>query len=202
MLTLNLGCGINRKRLYDKEFEGVVFHIDKNPDIGADIVWDLNRGLPWSSSPDARFAQDSGVPFDNNVDEVHAYHLIEHIGEMGKTEVWFGFWRDCWRALRSGGLMFIVAPYYLHENAIGDPTHTRLICRQTFHFLDRSSYLVKPGGVSSAISQLDIDFDFVTKEIKTQSEGENTIPHTIMAVLEARKTPEGGLVNTKQEAAK
>ena len=197
MLILNLGCGINRRRLYQEPFPVGTLHLDHNPDVKPDLVWDLNNGIP-----DGHTAYDGPedvtgrwVPFKNNVDEIHAYHLIEHIGEMGKTDIWFRFWKSCWEALKPGGLMFAIAPYYLHESAVGDPTHTRLICKQTFHFLNRDSYKVKEGENGCAMSKLSIDFDLPRLDIRLQrSHEEDEFPSTIIAVLQARKTKDGGLV--------
>lgn len=203
MLILNLGCGVNRRRLYESPFEPGTIHVDKNPDVGPDLVRDLNEGLPMGMDRNGKW-----VDFWNSVDEIHAYHLVEHIGVMGDTTVWFRFWRSCWNSLKPGGKMYVIAPYYLHEDAVGDPTHTRLIGRQTFVFLDRASYLKKDGEPGCAQSKIDIDFDLPADGFKwVVSQIGDPVPCGIKITLSARKTQDGGLVpieelqNQRMEAA-
>ena len=128
---LNLGCGINRLTATGEPFPDGTIHIDKNEAVKPDITHDLNEGLP--CGPEL-------YPlWENHFDEIHAYHLIEHIGKMGDTKEWFRFWRDCWIALKPYGRFYLIAPHWLNEDSIGDPTHTRQICRQTFVFLKTES---------------------------------------------------------------
>ena len=188
MRVLNLGCGINRRRLYKEPFPDGTVHLDMNPDVEPDLLWDVNNGLPlmdWHPR---------GGLMANTFDEVHAYHLIEHVGAMGDTKVWFAFWRDCWRLLRPGGTMYVIAPYYLHEDAVGDPTHVRLIAPQTFHFLNRAAYLRKDGEPGCAMTKLDIDFDFCMSNMRFMIRKGETIPCGMQVDLLARKTADGGLV--------
>lgn len=186
MLVLNLGCGVNRKRLYTEPFREDTVHIDHNPEVKPDVVCDLNFGLP--------------PTWWNQADEIHAYHLIEHIGVMGDTTVWFRFWRSCWQAMKPGGLMYVIAPWYQHEDAIGDPTHTRLICKQTFHFLSRLAYTVKAGETGSAMSKLAIDFDLRVVEHKMINKPGEFVPCSLVTVLQAVKTTQGDLVPMDQRA--
>ncbi len=194
MLVLNLGCGLNRKRLYEEPFPEGTVHVDHNAAVRPDVVHDLNHGLP---------AQAYGRWW-NQVDEIHAYHLIEHIGVMGDTKAWFEFWKGCWAALKPGGMMFTIAPWFQHEDAVGDPTHSRLICKQTFHFLSRKAYLVKDGERGSAMSKLAIDFDFEVLEHRLVNKPGEFTPCALVTALRAVKTKDGGLVplETEMEAAK
>jgi hypothetical protein len=192
MLILNLGCGINRRRLYQEPFPEGTVHIDRSDAVGPDIVWDLNLGLPMGA------LSERGVR-PGQVDEIHAYHLIEHIGVMGDTRVWFQFWRDCWTALKPGGLVYVIAPWFQHEDAVGDPTHTRLICKQTYHFLDRRAYLRKEGELGCAMSKLAIDFDFRVLEHKFVNKAGELVPCSLATVLQAVKTERGELVPLETE---
>jgi hypothetical protein len=194
MLVLNLGCGVNRRRLYSEPFPEGTLHVDRNSEVGPDIVADLNFGVP-----PGRTVGEAFQDFWNKVDEIHAYHVVEHLGTMGDTKVWFDFWRSCWQVLKPGGLMYVVAPHFQHEDAIGDPTHTRLICRQTFHFFDRRAYLQKDGERGCAMSKLPIDFDFQVLETKYgYKDGENR-PNTIAVVLVAVKDENGALLPLETE---
>lgn len=175
-MILNLGCGINRTRYDGKPLPKGTINVDKNPAVSPDHLLDLNDGFDFGESV---------------ADEIHAYHIIEHIGKMGEPDTWFRFWRDCWRTLKRDGKMYVVAPHWLHMDSIGDPTHTRLICRQTFTFLDRESYIVEPGGEGSSMTQFGIDFDMAITNIE---EAPREAPRGIFAQLRARKTVDGGLV--------
>jgi hypothetical protein len=202
MIVLNLGCGINRTKFDGNPFPDGTIHIDHNAEVGATIVAELEHGIPegytvYDGDADMEGKFHSLV---NCVDEIHAYHLIEHIGRMGETEVWFDFWRSCWKALKPGGMMYVVAPYYLHECAIGDPTHTRLIAPQTFHFLNRDSYKVGAEDKGSSMSKLSINFDLPLVGLKLfKSKEEDMFPSVILAGLMARKTQDGQLVEAESK---
>lgn len=193
MLILNLGCGVNRRRLYSEPFPAGTVHVDMNQAVEPDIVWDLNLGLPLGS-----LAQRGIAP--GQVDEIHAYHLVEHIGQMGDTRVWFQFWRDCWTALKPGGLMYVITPWWQHEDAIGDPTHTRLVSKQTFHFLGRKAYQRQEGERGCATSRYLIDFDFQVLEHKFAQKPGEFVPCTLATVLQAIKTEGGELVPLETES--
>lgn len=181
MKILNLGCGISRLQYDGTVFPEGTVHVDRNTAVNPDVLWDCDAGLPHSVE-------------ENSIDEIHAYHLIEHVGTLGDTTVWFNFWRSCWKALKPLGIMWVVAPFYLHEDAWGDPTHVRPICKQTFLFLNRKAYDKKPGTPGSAMSQLGIDFDLPVEDLKLQVIPGESIPCSLLVKLSARKTADGGLV--------
>ena len=78
-MELLVGAGSNRERRISvngrNEWADLVT-IDYNKDHKPNIVWDLNqRPLPFD---------------DNQVDEIHAYEVLEHLGNgQGDWQSWF-----------------------------------------------------------------------------------------------------------------
>lgn len=128
-MDLLLGCGGNRERKI--QWDGrAVWHdlttIDMNPAHKPDFVFDLTEGaLPLA---------------DGVADEIHAYDVLEHLGQQGDWRIWFRQWSDYWRVLKPGGVFCGVSPAPHSPWAWGDPGHTRLITREAFVFLHQPSY--------------------------------------------------------------
>jgi SAM-dependent methyltransferase len=92
---LNLGCG--RKHLED------AVNLDITADTGPQVVHDLNCA-PW--------------PFpDNRFNEVFAYDVIEHLGDVPQTMM------EIWRCTAPGAVVHITVPHFSCMNAFRDPTH-------------------------------------------------------------------------------
>jgi hypothetical protein len=109
VLKLDLACGQNKK----PGFVGV--------DIGgdADVKWNLTR-YPW--------------PFDSDsVQEINCSHYFEHM--TGEQQM--KFMDECWRIMKTGAKMFIVAPYYTSMRAVQDPTHKSFICEASFVYYNK-----------------------------------------------------------------
>jgi predicted SAM-dependent methyltransferase len=63
--------------------------IDHDPNCGADIFHDLTK-LPY--------------PFeDNTFEEIHAYEVLEHLGQQGDYETFFKQLEEFHRILKPGG---------------------------------------------------------------------------------------------------
>ena len=133
-----LGCGASRRKLLgqpmDTEFHNLTT-LDWNPAMGPDVVWDLEK-LPW--------------PFeDNSFDEVHAYHVIEHVtGRQGDIEPFFAFFTEVVRVLKPGGHLFAAVPRWDTEWAWGDPSHKRVFAPHTLGYLNQNEYKVQVGVTS------------------------------------------------------
>ena len=83
MPELLLGCGFSRvKKLAHPdrpEWDGLVT-LDMNPAHKPDVVFDLN---------------DWPLPFDGDTfDEVHAYDVMEHLGQQGDWKFFFRQWAN------------------------------------------------------------------------------------------------------------
>ena len=67
-----------------------------NPDVLFDLT-DLHAG--------------GELPFeDGEFDEIHAYQVLEHVGRQGDWRGFFKEFKEYWRVLKSGGLMYISVP--------------------------------------------------------------------------------------------
>ncbi len=109
-LKLDLACGDNKKQ----GFIGV--DISNIP--GVDVVADLEQ-YPW--------------PFeDNSVEAINVSHYIEHTNDLIK------FIDECYRIMKVGAKMEIVAPYYSSIRAWADPTHKRAISELTPFYYNKA----------------------------------------------------------------
>lgn len=100
--------------------------LDFNSTCNPDVVWDLNN-LP--------------LPFqDNEFDEVHAYHTLEHFGAQGDWRAFLSFFSEIWRILKPGGYFAGITPSAESVWAWADPGHTRLIMLESLVFLKQPEY--------------------------------------------------------------
>jgi SAM-dependent methyltransferase len=108
-LKYDLACGQNKQ----PDHTGV--DIAGND---ADIYFDLTT-FPWT------FAE------DNSADEIFVSHYVEHTPDLMK------FMDECWRILKPGGKMTVIAPYYNSIRCWQDPTHLRAISEATFLYFNK-----------------------------------------------------------------
>ena len=91
---LLIGCGSdhNRKIPYlTDEWEGELVTLDINQYHKPDVLWDLCQ-FPY--------------PFeDNTFDEIHAYEVLEHIGQQGDYKMFFDQFSEFWRILKPNGVI-------------------------------------------------------------------------------------------------
>jgi len=127
-MELLLGCGSSRvKKLHQQgrpDWDGLVT-LDLEARHNPDIVHDLNNPLPFP---------------DNSVDEIHAYEVLEHCGSQGDYKFFFGQFSDFWRVLKNGGVILGTVPLPTSPWAWGDPSHTRVIPKDSFIFLCQPEY--------------------------------------------------------------
>ena len=125
---LLIGCGVSRKKMIwigedHKTFGEGLITLDINPDRNPDVVWDLEN-LP--------------LPFDDNMfDEVHAYHVLEHLGSQGDYKQFFGLFSEIWRIMRPGGFFMCAVPNSQSQWAFGDPSHKKIVHPYQFGFLNQ-----------------------------------------------------------------
>lgn len=129
-MQILLGAGSSRdKRLaVGGHHDWVALHtVDFNADHQPDTVHDLNV-FPY--------------PFGDNVaDEIHAYEVVEHLGQQGDYLSFFRFWSEIWRILEPDGVFIGTSPLWSSPWAWGDPGHTRIISRECLTFLNQPSYI-------------------------------------------------------------
>jgi SAM-dependent methyltransferase len=87
--------------------------------------------------PDWDADKDSIPLEDNSVDQIHAYHFLEHIKDPVKMLLEFQ------RVLKSGGFVNIVVPYYTSQMAAHDLDHKHVFCEETWRVLFGNPYYNK-----------------------------------------------------------
>ncbi len=128
---LLIGCGDSGrwiKELVATKYRGWQnpITLDINPDHKPDVVWDLNN-LP--------------LPFeDNSFDEIHAYEVLEHCGRQGDYKFFFAQFSDFWRVMKDGAVFCATVPMWNSRWAWGDPSHTRVIIKETLLALSQREY--------------------------------------------------------------
>ncbi len=138
MAELLIGCGNGREKHVRwreggdypapllKEWVSLTT-LDIDPNCGADIEHDLNR-LP--------------LPFkgEDIFDEIHAYSVLEHVGQQGDWRFFFAQFSEFWRILKPNGLLCGCVPNIASPWLWGDPGHTRALPPQAFTYLNQPSY--------------------------------------------------------------
>jgi SAM-dependent methyltransferase len=130
MMELLVGAGASRekkvKRPGDKGDWTNLVTLDMYENHGVDVVHDLRvRPLPFP---------------DDTFNEIHAYDVLEHLGQQGDFVSFFAEWSEWWRILKPGGHMFAISPHWSSPWAWGDPGHTRVYGPECISFLDQTEY--------------------------------------------------------------
>lgn len=127
---LLVGCGISRKKKLVVEGTPAEFQnlttLDISPNVGADVVWDLNI-LPYPLETE-------------QFDEIHAYEVLEHFGKQGDYKGFFDQMSEFHRILKPNGYFIGTVPRWDNMWAWGDPGHTRIINEGTLTFLYQEAY--------------------------------------------------------------
>lgn len=147
MTELLIGCGARKSKLLNltgKPNWTNRVTLDINPDHSPDILHDLND-IPWPMG-------------ENTCDEIHAYEVIEHLGQQGDWKSYFSMWSEIWRIMKGGAIFFGTCPLWKSKWAWGEPGHTRVISLETLSFLDQTEY-TKQIGVTPMT-----DYRFIYKE--------------------------------------
>jgi len=76
-------------------------------------------------------------------DEIHAYEVLEHLGQQGDAHALLAQFSELWRLLKPNGYLCATVPSRFSEGLWGDPSHRRAIVPLTLVFLDQDQYKVQ-----------------------------------------------------------
>lgn len=124
------GCGNSREKRIKVKDTPVEWRnlttLDWDPDCGPDVIWNLNV-FPY--------------PFDDNTfNECHIYNALEHTGRQGDFVFFFAQFYELWRILKPDGLLMAMVPMWDSHWSWGDPSHTRVIPKESLVFLNQKEY--------------------------------------------------------------
>jgi hypothetical protein len=134
-MELLIGCGSRREKVIHPEGR-TEWHdlvtLDMNGGHKPDMVWDLNK---------------QPLPLDDEtIDEIHAYEVLEHLGNgVGDYRSWFDEWTEWWRLLKPGGFVCGTSPSIKSPWLFGDPSHRRVVSPQSLTFLNQPEYTKQVG---------------------------------------------------------
>ena len=134
-MELLLGCGSQRDRRINipgrPPYWTSLVTLDFNADHKPDVVHDLEV-LPY--------------PFaDDTFDEIHAYEVLEHLGQQGDWRSFFAQFSELWRILKSDGHLAATCQSWRSMWAWGDPSHRRVLCSGSLVFLSQAEYAKQVG---------------------------------------------------------
>src|ERR1700760_2663386 len=168
---LLIGCGRSRqKRVAVPGSAGPakwrdLTTLDINPYVGADLQCDLNGSTPWVVFP-ARDRLIQGLS-DSHAgiqtrstdyeqighrlltdywDEIHAYEVLEHLGQLGDAHSFLAHFSELWRLLKPNGYLCATVPSRYSPWLWGDPSHRRAIVPESLVFLDQEQYALQCDG--------------------------------------------------------
>jgi hypothetical protein len=105
---LNLGCG--------RRYRADCLNVDLSPDVGADLVHDLDH-TPW--------------PLESRrFEEVFVFDVIEHVQSV------VSFLDEVHRVCVAGAQVHITVPHFSSANSFSDPTHRRHMSSRALDYLE------------------------------------------------------------------
>lgn len=91
----------------------------------ADIIWDLNKGLPKNKEFKARFY--------NQIEGIRCHQVLEHLQSI------IPILNDCYEYMKEGSVMEISTPLAGTTQAYQDPTHIKCYVPETFLYFRENS---------------------------------------------------------------
>ena len=124
------------------------------------------------------------LPFkDSSFDEIHAYEVLEHLGQQGDYKLFFAQFSEFYRILKPNGYMLATCPSRHSVWAWGDPSHTRIVQPESLVFLSQPMYTHNVGKNSMS------DFRYIFKddfEIMFTEDDKDTFRFIIQAIKPSR----------------
>lgn len=155
---LLLGCGHKRdKRLFPDPqrttWENLIT-VDSNEECLPTVIADLFN---------SRSLYKGDLIEENSFDEIHAYEVLEHIGNQGDFRIFFFQFETYWHILKPGGFFCATVPSRYSPWLWGDPGHSRAILPETLTFLHQPAYAAQIGktSMSDYRKYFKADFDIV-----------------------------------------
>lgn len=152
---LLIGCGHARdKRLSldgSTAWRGLIT-LDCNGMCDPDLICNLDTLSKWYVANNADehrrrwelnqtdIVNESGLMIADSFDEVHAYEVLEHLGQQGDSHAFFHHFAEIWRILKPDGHLYATVPSRFSPWLWGDPSHRRAILPESLVFLDQSEY--------------------------------------------------------------
>jgi SAM-dependent methyltransferase len=179
---LLIGCGPNR---------------DRRIAVGGRDSWSKLVTLDWNleHKPDVRHDLEVlPYPFaDDTFDEVHAYEVLEHIGQQGDFLTFFAQFSELWRILKPGGVLAATCPSWASMWAWGDPSHRRVLTTGSLVFLDQAQYVRQVDGVGGERTSMSDFRQWYRADFRaipgTVSEDRNSLVFQLEAVKPSRWKP-------------
>lgn len=112
-MRIDLGGGTNNTRAPG--------HINIDLVKTADIVWDLNKGLPFAG------LRHIGVGI-GQVEGIRCHQLVEHLDTV------IPLFNNCYEIMNPGAIMEISTPLAFTDAWAQDPTHKKMFVRRTFDY--------------------------------------------------------------------
>lgn len=116
----------------------------RNPEETTSPPWKGLVTLDWNPRVKPGVVADLGarhLPFrDATFEEIHAYEVLEHVGQQGDWKFFFSQFDEFGRILKPGGHLYIKSPGTNNPWVWGDPGHTRYMGPQVYYFLDKANY--------------------------------------------------------------
>lgn len=75
--------------------------------------------------------------------EIHAYEVLEHLGQQGDANSFFAQFSELYRLLKPNGYLCATVPSRFSPWLWGDPSHRRAIVSESLVFLDQAQYQIQ-----------------------------------------------------------
>jgi len=148
---LLIGAGRDRKKRYQavphhpRDWQTKVVTLDIDIRVNPDLWCDLNTQPPWHAISAGDTVRRELL--SDFWDEIHAYQVLEHLGQQGDAASFFAHFGELWRLLKPDGYLVVAVPSRFSGNMWGDPSHRRAIVEESLVFLDQSQYIRQCDGL-------------------------------------------------------